>query len=108
MTVGKKVGAFIKKMSNGFIFFFTEMTEGRNVYRINFVLDIFKVTVACNYFNQSAHLTTGEVKKKLAFGFDGLWEKVFGHTAVWVVLPLTVPNFIHIIPEMFFENGRGR
>ena len=78
------------------------MTEGRNIYRINFALGIIKVTVACNYFNQSAHLNTGEAKKKSAFGFEGLWEKVFGHTAVWGVLPLTGPNLIHIIPKIFF------
>ena len=34
-------------------------------------------------FSQSGHLTTGEVKKKSAFGFGGLWEKVFGHAIVW-------------------------
>ena len=80
-----------QKMNKGFIFFFTETTEGRNVYRINFALDKLwffkvppqeergrscghrphkqiKVTVACNYFNQLVHLTTG-VMKKSAFGF---------------------------------------
>ena len=66
-TGGKKAGAFIMKVSRN--------NKGEIYFRNNFALHIFKVTVACNYFNLSAYLTTGEAKKKSDLGLESYGRK---------------------------------